>query len=442
MDIELLETPRTYVSPSSDKQNTRFTVDEETPPPSAVSVYEGPPDPFTTTAHSTVSNSHNTLDPNENFPDGGLHSWLVVLGSFFLLMASYGLMNSLGVLQSYFAENQLANYSTRDIGWIPGLFVFLALMLGVQVGPLFDRYGPKGIVLAGSCCYVASLFLLAESKTYWQFILSFGVLGGIGAALVSTSAMASVPQWFRRRAGVAMGIAMAGSGVGGTVFPFVLRAGFARWGFKWGIRLLAFLILFMCLVGSLLVKSRLPKGRAGGTVSLKCFKDPRFTWLSVGIFSMFTHLNCLFWEVLPVYLEEAKKRMLGLELQVFAGLGLYPTYIVMQGFSSNTSIILLAVLNMSGSFSFYRASQSHIANFQYQRLLRWPFPRRYRCRSLWTNKRPHFPDCLGCNIHIRHLATVRSLLARPLSIQYILWLSLRFISQPSTRLYRTDLESE
>jgi hypothetical protein len=37
---------------------------------------------------------------------------------------------------------------------------------------------------------------------------------------------------------------------------------------------------------------------------------------------------------------------LGLELEVFAGLGLYPTYVVMQGFSTNDSVVLLAVLNV------------------------------------------------------------------------------------------------
>ena len=37
---------------------------------------------------------------------------------------------------------------------------------------------------------------------------------------------------------------------------------------------------------------------------------------------------------------------IGLELQVFAGLGLYPTYVVMQGFSVSTSVILLSMLNV------------------------------------------------------------------------------------------------
>ncbi|KAL1962976.1 hypothetical protein VTN77DRAFT_8822 [Rasamsonia byssochlamydoides] len=272
---------------------TAFAIDEEAPPLSAVSIVEPPPDPSTTAAHSTASNPHNQHHQQHpdstseyTFPDGGTRSWLVVLGSFFLLSASYGVMNTLGVLQSYLASNQLANYSTSEVGWIPGLFVFIGLSLGVQVGPIFDRYGPRGIVLSGSCCYVASLFLLAECRLYWQFLLCLGVLGGIGAALLSTAAMAVVPQWFQRRAGLAMGIAMAGSGVGGTIFPFVLRAGFSRWGFRWGIRLLAFVVTVMCILGSLLVKSRLPTGKAKAAVDLRCFRDSRFTWLTIGTFSM------------------------------------------------------------------------------------------------------------------------------------------------------------
>lgn len=38
--------------------------------------------------------------------------------------------------------------------------------------------------------------------------------------------------------------------------------------------------------------------------------------------------------------------LLGLELEVFAGLGLYPTYVVMQGFSTSTSVILLSLQNV------------------------------------------------------------------------------------------------
>ncbi|PWY80717.1 MFS general substrate transporter [Aspergillus heteromorphus CBS 117.55] len=281
----------------------------EIPPRNAFSIIEPPPDLSTLTVSNTTINQHLHSSSEETCPDGGLQSWIAIFGSFFLLMASYGLMNSLGVLQSYFATHQLSNYSASSVGWIPGIFIFMGLSLGVQVGPLFDRYGPTGITIVGTCCYVVGLALLAECTAYWHFVLAFGILAGSGAALLSTVAMGTVPHWFQRRVGLAMGIAMAGSGLGGVIFPWVLRLALPRFGYKWGTRFLALLVL-----------TRLPRGVSKSGINLRCFRDSRFMWLTLGTFS--------------------------LELEVFAGLGLYPTYVVMQGYSTNTSIILLSILNV------------------------------------------------------------------------------------------------
>ncbi|KAJ5591467.1 MFS general substrate transporter [Penicillium hispanicum] len=287
--------------------------DEETPR-SAFSIVEPPAQLSTITTH--------VLEPipSDRSPDGGTRSWMVIAGSFFLLMSSYGMMNSTGVLQEYFASHQLAHYSASAIGWIPGMFLLFGLGLSAQIGSMFDRYGPTGILIGGTACYVTGLLLLAECRLYWHFMLTFGVLTGTGAALLSTVAMAAVPHWFDRRVGLAMGTAMAGAGLGGVTFPLVLRASFTRLGYKWAIRLLALIVGVLCALGTALVRSRLPKGRSKSTINVHAFKDTRFTWLTLGTFS--------------------------LELEVFAGLGLYPTYVVMQGFSSSTSVILLAILNV------------------------------------------------------------------------------------------------
>ncbi|KAJ5497679.1 Major facilitator superfamily domain general substrate transporter [Penicillium expansum] len=251
---------------------------DEEAPRSAFSVVEPPAELSTLTTHLT---GHSTED---TFPDGGLQAWCVVAGSFCLLMGTFGVMNTTGILQNYFATHQLASYSPSAVGWIPGLFTFFGLSISVQVGPMFDRYGPRGILIAGTICYVTGLLLLAESHLYWHFVLTLGVLSGTGAALLSTVALASVPQWFDRKAALAIGISMSGAGLGGVIFPFVLRSGFTNLGYKWTIRLLALLVL-----------------------------------------------------------------ILALELEVFAGLGLYPTYVIMQGFSTNTSVVLLAVQNVAST---------------------------------------------------------------------------------------------
>ncbi|KAJ5788759.1 hypothetical protein N7457_003749 [Penicillium paradoxum] len=302
------------VTDFSAAHNANF--DDEVPQ-SAFSVVEPPAELSTLTTHLT---GHSTDD---TFPDGGLPSWCVVAGSFLLLMATFGVINTTGILQNYFASHQLASYSPSAVGWIPGLFTFFSLSISVQVGPMFDRYGPRGILIAGTICYVTGLLLLAQSHLYWHFVLTLGVLSGTGAALLSTVALASVPQWFNRKAGLAIGISMSGAGVGGVVFPFMLRSGFTKLGYKWTIRLLALVALVLCVAGTALVKARLPKGRGKSTINLRSLQDARFTWLTLGIFA--------------------------LELEVFAGIGLYPTYVVMQGFSTSISVTLLAVLNVAST---------------------------------------------------------------------------------------------
>lgn len=264
-------------SDSDTPMSHNTTFDKEVPRP-AFSVVEAPPDLSTLTTQLTGCST------DDHFPDGGIRAWSVVVGSFFILISTFGVMNTTGVFQNYLSTHQLSNYSPSTVGWIPGLFVFFGFSVSVQVGPIFDRYGPTYILMAGTACYIAGLLLMAESYLYWHFALSMGVLSGTGAAFLSTAALASVPQWFDRRAGLAIGIAMSGSGLGGVVFPFMLRAGFSRLGYKWTIRLLALVALIMCCIGILLVKARLPKGRSKSTINLRSLKDAKFTFLALGNF--------------------------------------------------------------------------------------------------------------------------------------------------------------
>jgi Major Facilitator Superfamily len=153
-----------------------------------------------------IENASLSTALEDVFPEGGREAWLVVLGSTLALYGSFGFMVSIGTLQDYWAENQLRDYSARDIGWIPSVFVYLALSLGIYVGPLFDRYGPKYIALFGSIGYVVMAFLLAECKLYWQFLLCCGFLGGVTGATLTTTSLAVVAHWFKSRRGLAQGL--------------------------------------------------------------------------------------------------------------------------------------------------------------------------------------------------------------------------------------------
>lgn len=227
----------------------------------------------------------------DDFPgDRGARPALVVLlGAFLALFPSFGFMVSIGTLQDYWQFHQLSTYSSRDIGWIPSIFVYLALSLGICVGPLFDMYGPRWLLLGGSVAYIVMTFLLAQCSEYYQFMLCLGFLGGPAGAALTTTSMATVSHWFKTRRGLAAGLAMVGSSLGGVVIPLVLRAALPRYGYAWSIRILGFIFLACLTVSNVLMKPRLPPSpdaKKQRVFSLQLFGDPSFTFLTVSVFGI------------------------------------------------------------------------------------------------------------------------------------------------------------
>lgn len=94
------------------------------------------------------------------YPEGGLGGWLAVLGSFCGMLSVFGIINSSAVFESYFSTHQLSSYDSSQLGWIFSLYLFLVFFVGIHVGPIFDRHGPRWLVAIGSLLMVLSLMLL------------------------------------------------------------------------------------------------------------------------------------------------------------------------------------------------------------------------------------------------------------------------------------------
>jgi hypothetical protein len=112
------------------------------------------------------------LDPNQEpesnpqevpvtYPEGGLEAWLVVFGCWCGIIASVGMTNVMGTYQAYLAENQLKEYNEGEIGWIFSIYTFLAFFCSIYCGPIFDKHGPRSLVLVGSVCIVAELMIFS-----------------------------------------------------------------------------------------------------------------------------------------------------------------------------------------------------------------------------------------------------------------------------------------
>lgn len=234
------------------------------------------------------SSSSNNIDPHEEFyPEGGTRAWLVVLGSFSGMVAALGIMNTIGVYESYLARHQLASYSTASIGWILSIYVFLAFGAGLVIGPIFDVHGPRWLLFAGSILIILATFLLGVCTQYWHFILVFGILAGLGTALIFTPTIAAVGHFFYEKRGNATGLAAMGGAIGGIVFPLMLQDLFPKVGWGWATRIQGFVFVVLLVLANLLVRSRLPpKPNQSIMPDFMIFRQLNFALVTAGTFFM------------------------------------------------------------------------------------------------------------------------------------------------------------
>ncbi|KAE8154369.1 major facilitator superfamily domain-containing protein [Aspergillus avenaceus] len=188
--------------------------------------------------------------------DGGIDAWSVVLAAWCNSFCSFGWLNSVGIFQDYYERTMLKQYPSSTIAWIPSLQIFFMLAASPFVGFLYDHYGPRYIVLAGSFLHVFGLMMLSISKGYYQVLLAQGVCSALGASAIFQPAISCVNGWFQKRRGTAFGILATGSSTGGVIFPIMITHLIDEVGYAWAMRIAAFMILFLLIIANLTLRCR------------------------------------------------------------------------------------------------------------------------------------------------------------------------------------------
>lgn len=141
------------------------------------------------------------LIPAADDANNRLRAWLTVFGGFLALFCSFGQLNAFGTFQTWYSTHQLVSKSLFSISWIGSLqlwtFFFMVrrlsfpidasvtvLFQGGPIGCAFDAYGPTPLLCSGSVILVASLVLTSVSIQYYQYLLTQGILFGLGVAMM------------------------------------------------------------------------------------------------------------------------------------------------------------------------------------------------------------------------------------------------------------------
>ncbi|MDB5910537.1 MAG: hypothetical protein JWP34_4651 [Massilia sp.] len=222
-------------------------------------------------------------------PDGGLQAWLQVLGSFSVMVATWGLVNSFGVYQTYYETSLLAGRTSASaISWIGSIQASLLLVLGLVSGPLYDAGFFRTTMAAGLFLVVLGMFMTSLASEYWQLILAQGVCVGVGMGLSFLPSTAILAQYFAARRALVIGLASAGSPLAGIVFPIIFSHLEPRLGFGWATRVIAFIVLGLSAVPVIFMRVRVPPAAKRRAVfDRTALSEPAFVLYSVGGFLAF-----------------------------------------------------------------------------------------------------------------------------------------------------------
>ena len=81
-----------------------------------------------------------------------------------------------------------------------------------------DRFGARRAFGIGAVLLALGLFLSSRAQGYWQLALSYGVVSGLGITILGLGPQAGlIARWFRRKRGIALGVAFAGTGLGALI---------------------------------------------------------------------------------------------------------------------------------------------------------------------------------------------------------------------------------
>jgi MFS family permease len=246
----------------------------------------------------------------------------VVLAAFTLMFLGFGAAYAFA---AFFTALQADFGASRaQVSLVFSLCALLWFSVGAPAGLAADRFGPRGVCLAGALCLAAGLALAANAASLGTLYVTYSLAVGIGIGLTYVPSVAAVQQAFTKHRALASGIAVSGIGAGNLLMPPLIAWLIAQYGWRHAYLTLAAAMLLLAVPAALAIGPRAL--RQAGTVLPgmtlgQALRSPPF-WLMyaiafpicVGFFVPMVHL-------VPYALDAGLSEAQGVSLVSLLGLG-------------------------------------------------------------------------------------------------------------------------
>ncbi len=122
------------------------------------------------------------------------------------------------------------------------------------MGVLIDRWSPRHLMSIGMACLGLGLIMISQAGTLFSVWVVWATLMPLGALLIGVLPSAAlISRWFRRRRGLALGLSVTGSSIGGALVPPLMTWMFMAWGWRTALLVSgAFCLLFVPVLWAVL----------------------------------------------------------------------------------------------------------------------------------------------------------------------------------------------
>ena len=182
------------------------------------------------------------------------YGWVVVLCAFALMFTGFGVAYSFAAFfQAFQAE---FGAPRAHVSLVFSLCALLWFSTGVPGGMLADRFGPRGVCVAGVVCLAAGPALAAQASSVEILYLTYSIGVGVGIGLSYVPSVGAVQRWFTTNRALATGIAVSGIGAGNLAFPPLAAWWIDAFGWRGAYLALSVLTLALALPAAIAVESR------------------------------------------------------------------------------------------------------------------------------------------------------------------------------------------
>jgi OFA family oxalate/formate antiporter-like MFS transporter len=183
------------------------------------------------------------------------YGWYIVLMAF--------ICNFLGTGTTFYIFNAFIEplcgsrgWSRTDINMAP-MLGYVVMIFGTLIyGTLVIKIGPRILMALGCVFSAASFILLGNSESIYVFYLFFALLYISNGAMSGIVANTAVNNWFVRKRGNALGIAISGVSVAGVILPFAAMMILEKSSLFYAFLIIGIIILAVAPFAWLIIRNR------------------------------------------------------------------------------------------------------------------------------------------------------------------------------------------